>query len=219
MVETGGAVCVEARLSTRSGEMQTYDIYLLQAGMVKQHVGGLISPRPSSGQGSAQGWPQTQGAALYHRYWQALEAQDFATLESLYHRDVISVNCITHQVHQGRTAVIGEHKEASARGVYMKLNSVERFVESSEIICVEATQTAKRVSSMQVDALIYAVVVLHAGRIVQRFGGAISPRGPKLLQTIEQQHELDCKVGMGRLDQIWDAFQNSLYPRRHPRQG
>src|SRR5579875_2543228 len=56
LVEAGGAVCVEAQLSTRIAQMQTYDIYLLQAGMVKQHVGGLISPRPPSGRKSVQGW-------------------------------------------------------------------------------------------------------------------------------------------------------------------
>jgi ketosteroid isomerase-like protein len=217
MVEAEGSVCVEATLATRSGEMQTYDIYLLQAGICAQHVGGLISPRPPIGRGSVYGLPQTKGAALYHQYRTAMEAQDVAQLSSLYHPDMVSVDCITNQSWRGRAAILSRFQQVIANGGSVSLNSVERFVESSEIICAEITTTTRyisRMGNMQVDALTYEVLVLHAGRIVQRFGGAISPRGQKLLQTIEQQNELLFKVGMGRLHQIQEAFQNSLYPRR-----
>lgn len=216
LVEAGGAVCVEARLTTtRSAQMQTYDVYLLQGGMVKQHVGGLISPRPLIGQGRGQGWPQTQGAALFYRYWQALEARDFATLASLYHPDVISVNCITNQFHRGRTAIIGLLKEGTANGGYMKLNSLESLVESSELICVEATQTARRESEigpLQIDALMYDVLVLQAGQIVQRFGGAISPRGPELQRAAQEQMKRLIELREEKRKMIWDA----MHPRRYP---
>lgn len=216
LVEAEGAVCVEAKLTTtRSVQMQTYDVYMLQAGMVKQHVGGLISPRPPVGQGRGQGGPQTKGAALYHRYCQALEAQDFATLANLYHPDMISVDCITNTFRRGRAAIIGVLKEAAQNGGYVKLNSVESFVESSEIICAEATQTARRVSEIgpvQFDALTYEVLVLHAGQIVQRFGGAISPRGPELQQAVQEQMKRLIELKRDRQKMIWDA----MHPRRYP---
>lgn len=127
---------------------------------------------------------------MFHRYWQALEARDFATLASLYHPDVISVDCIANQFHRGRATIIGLLKEGIANGGYAKQNSVESLVESPEIICAEATQTVGRVSEMgplQADALTYDVLVLHAGQITQRFGGAISPRGPELQRAAQEQ--------------------------------
>ncbi|HLI71436.1 MAG TPA: nuclear transport factor 2 family protein [Ktedonobacteraceae bacterium] len=215
LVEAGGAVCVEAQLSTRIAQMQTYDIYLLQAGMVKQHVGGLISPRPPIGRKSVQGWSQAKGAALYQQYWQALAARDFSTLANLYHPDAISVACSTNQFYRGRAAIIGLLKEGTANGGYVKLNSVESFVESGEIICVEITQTARRVSELgpvQIDALMYDVFVLHAGRILQHFGGAIAPRGPEIQQAAQEQMKRLIEAARDRGGKLWDA----THPRRYP---
>lgn len=215
LVEAAGAVCVEDRLSTRSGEMQTYDVYLLQAGMVKQHVGGLISPRPAMGQRQGQGLPQTKGAALYHRLHAMKEAQDFARLESLYHPDIISVDCITNEVRRGRAAIIGLLKRVTANGGYVKLNSIESFVESGEIIGAEVTSTARRVIELgpvQVDALSYEVLVLRAGQIGQSFSGAIRPRGPEIQQSIQEQIKLLFETRQGDLTKIWEA----THPRRFP---
>jgi ketosteroid isomerase-like protein len=216
LVEAAGAVCVEAKLTTtRSVERQIYDVYLLQAGMVKQHVGGLISPRPPVGQGSVRGLPQTKGAALYHRLYAMMEDRDIVRLESLYHPDVVSVDCITNEVRGGRAAIIGLFKQATANGGYVKLNSVESFVESGEIICAEVTQTARRVSevgAVQVDALTYDVLVLRAGQIGQRFGGAIAPRGPELRQEVQEQEKRLIEAKRDQLQKIWEA----THPRHYP---
>jgi|SRR5579859_3097276 len=61
LVEAGEAVCVEATLSTRFAEVQTYDIYMLQAGMAKQHVSGLISPRPQGERAPDRDGPRRKG--------------------------------------------------------------------------------------------------------------------------------------------------------------
>jgi ketosteroid isomerase-like protein len=216
LVEAGEAICVEAKLTTtRLIQRQTYDVYLLQAGMVKQQVGGLISPRPPIGQGNVQGLPQTKGAALYHRLRALTEAQDFMKLESLYHPDVISVNCITHEVRRGRAAIIDLFKQTTANGGYVKRNSIESFVESSEIIGTEFTQSVRRISDLgpvQVDALTYEVLVLRAGQIGQSFSGAISPRGPELQQAVQEQIKLLIEAKKERMEKIWEA----THPRHYP---
>jgi ketosteroid isomerase-like protein len=190
LVEAGEAVCVEATLSTRSAQIQTYDVYLLQAGICAQHVGGLISPRPPVGQGSFQGWPQTKGATFYHRLCQAQEAQDVARLSSLYHPD--GVACSSNQSSRGREAIINSFKQVTANSGSVSLKSVESFMESSEIICAEVTRTIRFVNlmgSVQFDALTYDVLVLRADQIGQSFSGLISPRGHALQQAVKPQRE------------------------------
>jgi ketosteroid isomerase-like protein len=216
LVEVEGAVCVEATLATRFAKIQTYDIYMLQAGMVKQHVGGLISPRPPVGQGPAQGLPQTRGGAFYHRYCQATEARDFATLESLYHPAMVSVSCSVNESLRGRDAIISLFKQAMQNGGYIKLKSIESFVENGEIIAVEAAQTTKlgagSMGSIQFDTLTYGVFVLRAGQIRLHFGGGISPRGPELQQAIQRQMKQLYQVRTEQRRMIWDA----THPRRYP---
>jgi ketosteroid isomerase-like protein len=199
LVETEGSICVEATLATQFGPIQTYDIYLRHSDMVKQHVSGLISPRPPGGQRQGQGFPQTKDAALYHRWCQALETQDLAALSTLYHPDVVFVAYSIDQSSRGREAIINSFKQAIQIGVDVKLKSVECFVESSEIICAEVTRTISlphlmgamrydgpsRMGLVQCDMLMYDVLVLRAGRIGQSFSGLISPRGSELQQYVK----------------------------------
>jgi ketosteroid isomerase-like protein len=193
MVEAEGAVCVEATLATRSREMQTYDIYMMQAGRVKQHVGGLISPRSPLGQRQGQGFPQTKGAALFHRLHAMSQARDFERLKSLYHPDAVTVNCSNNQALWGRDAIINSLKQLAQEGSSASRNSVEGFVENEEIICAEVSATCKKgtpVGPVQFDALMYEVYVLRAGQIRHHFTGLISPRWSELQQIIQQQIDL-----------------------------
>jgi ketosteroid isomerase-like protein len=188
LVEAAGAVCVEATLVTGSLQTQNYDVYMLQTGMVKWHVGGLISPRSAGG----QGLPQTKGSAFYQRLRQATQAHDIATLERLYRPHAISVNCSTGQVLWGREAIISSVKQAAQKRISVKLKSVEGFMEGEEIICAEVSGTYKQethVGPVQFDALTYEVYVLLAGQVGQHFSGLISPRWPELQQILKQQED------------------------------
>jgi ketosteroid isomerase-like protein len=189
LVEAGGAVCVEATMLTRFAEIQSYDVYMLQAGKVQQHFGGLISPRPPLGQQQGQGTPQTRGQAFYRRLCTAIETQDLTILGGVYHPDAVSISSSTNQFLQGREAIISSLKQSFQNGGFIKLKSVESFVETEEVICAEATETCKLGTPMggvQFDTLSYEVYILRAGKVQQHFGGLISPRVPALKQFVQQ---------------------------------
>jgi ketosteroid isomerase-like protein len=209
LVEVGGAVCVEATLATRFAQMQTYDVYLLQAGVVKCHIGGLIAPRPASGQGCGQGLPQTRGGAFYHRWYAAIEAQDFATLESLYHSGAVRVNCSVNEAASGRDAIMDSLRQFAQNGGRVTLKTIEKFVETEEIVCAEVASTTV-IGGAPFDTLAYDIFVLHADRVALYFSGLISPRWPELQQAIQQQ----MGQRMDRDRMVMQAFQDSLYPRR-----
>ncbi|GIH21567.1 nuclear transport factor 2 family protein [Rugosimonospora africana] len=218
LVEAAGTVCVEATFTTRSGQIQTYDIYLLQAGMIKQHVSGLISPHPPVGQGRVQQWPQTNGWAFFHYLRTAAEARDFVILAGLHHADAVSVGCSLNHSLSGREAIVNSAKQFAANGGYLKLKSIEAFAESSEIICLESVQTLEitstRAGSAQIDLLNYAVWVVHAGRIQRHFSGYISPRGPDLQRAIQRETERLLEKEKDIHGTIMDAWRSRLYPRR-----
>jgi hypothetical protein len=211
LVEAAGAVCVEDRLSTRSGDIQTYDVYMLQAGMVKRHVGGLISPRSPLGQRQGQGLPQTKGAALFHRLLAVEQAQDFERLKSLYHPEAISVNGSNNQALWGRDAIINSRKQLAQEGSKASLHSVESFVENEEMIGVEISSAYKNVTPVgpvSFDALTYDVYVLRAGQIGHHFTGLISPRWSELQQNIKQQTDLLIELEKGKLSITGDMIGN-----------
>jgi ketosteroid isomerase-like protein len=208
-VETADAICVESTLTTsRSIRVQTYDVYLLQSGMVRQHVGGFINPRPPVGQGHGSGLTQTSGGAFYQRYCAAVEAGDFATYASLHHPDAVYLNCITNVSSRGREAIVGMISQATQNGGYVRRTAIESFAEAPGIVCAETTQAARRVTdvgTVQVDALMYEVFLLRAGQIVLGVGGSISPRGPELRRSIDEQVARLIKVKGERLRMIWEA--------------
>ncbi|MBO0881466.1 MAG: hypothetical protein J2P17_14190, partial [Mycobacterium sp.] len=215
---TAGAVCAEATLATRSGQIQTYDVYLLQAGMIKQHVAGLIWPHPPVGQGRIQRWPQTNGGALFHRLRTAVEARDRVILGDLYHADAVSVDCSLNHSLWGRDAIVSSFEQAAARGGYVKLKSIEAFLESPEIICVESAQTlgiaSTRAGSAQIDVLTYDVLVMHAGRIGRHFSGYLAPRGPDLQRAIERETDRLLEAERDIHWTIMDAWRSRLYRGR-----
>lgn len=218
LVEAGEAVCVEATLATRFAQMQSYDVYLLEAGLVKRQVGGLISPRPPDGHGP--GFPQTQEGAFYHRLCAATQTHDFATLEGAYRPDAIHVNCSANLSWRGREAIMGLRRQGAQNGERVELRSVERFVATDEIISAEVASTTTidgPMGSMSFDTLGYDVLMLRAGQIERSFSGLISPRWPELQQTVRQQTELLFKVGMQRKTMVMDAFQDSINFYNHRR--
>jgi ketosteroid isomerase-like protein len=208
-VETADAICVESALTTsRSIRVQTYDVYLLQSGVVRQHVGGFINPRPPVGQGHGSGLTQTSGGAFYQRYRAAVEAGDFATYASLHQPDAVYLNCITNVSSQGRDAIVATLMQATRNGGYVRQTAIESFAEAPGIICAEITQAARRatdVGTVQVDALTYQVLLLRAGKIVLGVGGSISPRGPELRQSVDEQVAQLIRAKGDRLRMIWEA--------------
>ncbi|HLZ61123.1 MAG TPA: nuclear transport factor 2 family protein [Ktedonosporobacter sp.] len=134
---------------------------------------------------------------------QALDAQDIATLESLYHPD--GVACSSNQSSKGREAIINSFKQVTANSGSVSLKSVESFVESSEIICAEVTRTIRFVNlmgSVQFDALTYDVLVLRADQIGQSFSGLISPRGLEFQQAVKPQRD-PCPISLFPRRQRW----------------
>lgn len=213
LMEAGAAVCVEASVATRFAQLQSYDVFLLHEGIVKQHIGGVISPRPPTG-GAAR-FPQTRAGAFYQRWWAAMEAHDFATQASLYCPDAIYVTCAPQQYWQGRDAIMGTLQQLAQAGQSVRLKSVISFVDAENLICAEVASTLSVRSPLgtlnaQFDLLTYEVLVLRGGLVAQRFGGLITPRWSELQQAAGQQ----AAMAMDRSRMVWDAFQGGMNPYR-----
>jgi hypothetical protein len=104
-VEFSNVIGVEATQSTRlTQNRQVYDIYVLQAGTIRNHFSGLIAPRETAP--PFQLAPLTTSERrLYHRYWSAVQARDLGQLCTLYHPDAVSIAIGTGSVVQGYAAI------------------------------------------------------------------------------------------------------------------
>src|SRR5579859_490986 len=81
---------------------------------------------------------QTAGEMFYYRLSSALEAQDLAILETLYHPDATLISLRTGQIIQGRAAIMATITQTLSVTSPIKPIAIESFVELDEIICVEA---------------------------------------------------------------------------------
>ncbi len=208
LVEIEGAVCVEATVANRFYELETYDVFLLEAGRVKRHVGGQISHRVAGDQRSGQGFPQTQGGTFYHRFCVARDNLDFAQLSSLYHPDAVSVDSSSKEIRRGREGALSGYKQlAQVRG-YMRVKAIEGFVESGEIISAEialANKIGTALGGVTYDTLRFEVLVLRSGMVGQRFSGLIAPRLAELMQTVGGQLQGHHDIIMDGLRGIGDS--------------
>lgn len=211
-VELGDIICVEATQSTRfTQNRQTYDIYLLQAGTIRNHFSGMISPRQPAPP-LHLGAPTTPEQQFHHRYWTARQAQELAQLRTLYHPDAISISVSSGSVIQGYDTIENNYQLATRELGPSRLKALTRFIEDSNLICTEGTVTididpGMSLTRVPLDLQFYEIFLLRAGVIRLAFGGLISPRPAELKETFKLIAE---RRGKAR-DMIWDAQQNSLY--------
>ncbi|HLZ61124.1 MAG TPA: nuclear transport factor 2 family protein [Ktedonosporobacter sp.] len=186
-VELDEIICVEATQSTRfTQNRQTYDIYVLQAGVIRNHFSGMISPRQPATP-LHLGAPTTPEQHIHRRYWAAIEAQNPAQLRALLHPDVLSIDVSVGSVTQG-DETIANNFQRGARELGLgpqRLKALTRFIESPNLICTEGTFTididpGMSLTRVPLDVQCYSIFLLQAGLIRLAFGGFISPRPAEL---------------------------------------
>lgn len=204
-------ICVEATQSTRfTQNRQTYDIYLLQAGVIRNHFSGMISPhQPASPLHLAV--PNTAEQQFHRRYWAAVQAQDLGQLRTLYHPDVTSISVSTGSVTQGYDTFENNLQQEMRNWGPSRLKALTRFIEDSNLICTEGTRTididpGMSLTRVPLDLQFYNIFLLRAGVIQLAFSGLISPRPAELKETLKL---IAARRRQG-LDMIWDA----THPRR-----
>lgn len=210
-VELSDIIGVEATQSTRfTQNRQTYDIYILQAGTIRNHFSGMISPRQSAPplHPVALATPEQQ---FHHRYWAACEAQNLAQLRTLYHPDVTSISVSTGSVTQGYDTLENNLQQEMRNWGPSRLKALTRFIEDANLICTEGTRTididpGMSLTRVPLDLQFYNIFLLRAGVIQLAFSGLISPR-PAELKEILKLIAARRRQGLGM---IWDA----MHPRR-----
>lgn len=204
-------ICVEATQSTRfTQNRQTYDIYLLQAGVIRNHFSGMISPRqPAPPLPLAA--PTTAEQQFHRRYRAAREAQDFAQLRTLYHPDATSISVSWGTVTQGYNDIESRLQQATRTLGPSRLKTLTRFIEGPNLICTEGTFTidvdpGMSLRRVPLDLQCYDIVLLRAGVILLAISGLISPRPAELKEIFMHFAQRRSKA----LDRIWEA----THPRR-----
>lgn len=206
-VEFSDIICVEATQSTRfTQNRQTYDIYLLQSGSIRNHFSGMISPR--------QHVTPLQIAALttpeqhfHQRYWTARQTQDLAQLRTLYHPDAISIAISGNSVTEGYATIESNFQREARELGPSRLKALTRFLEDTNLICTEGTFTididpGMSLSRVPLDLQFYNIFLLQAGVIRLAFSGLISPRPAELRETFKLIAERRSKAQ----SMVWDAF-------------
>lgn len=205
-------ICVEATQSTRfTQNRQTYDIYLLQAGAIRNHFSGMISPRQHATPVHL-GAPATPEQQIHHRYWAAVQAQNPAQFRTLHHPDAISISVSTGSVIQGDDTIENNFQREVREVGPTRLKALTRFIEDSNLICIEGTfsvdiDPGMSLSRVPLDVQFYSIFLLRAGLIRLAFSGLISPRPAELKETFKLIAERRRKG----IDMAWDAF---ITPRR-----
>jgi hypothetical protein len=209
-VELDDIICVEATQSTRfTQNRQTYDIYLLQAGAIRNHFSGMISPREVATP-LHLGAPATPEQQIHRRYWTAFEAQNPAQIRTLHHPDAISISVSTGSVTQGDVNIENNAQQGWRAGP-SRLKALTRFIEGPNLICIEGTYTididpGMSLTRVPLDLQFYNIFLLRAGLIRLAFSGLISPRPAELKEIFKLIAERRRKG----VDMIWDA----THPRR-----
>lgn len=204
-------ICVEATQSTRfTQNRQTYDIYLLQAGVIRNHFSGMISPRQPAPSLPLTA-PTTAEQHFYRRYRAALEAQDFAQLRTLYHPDATSISASQGTVTRGYNEIESRLQQAMRILGPSRLKALTCFVEGPNLICTEGTFTidvdpGMSLRRVPLDLQCYDIFLLRAGVILLAIGGLIAPRPAELKELFMNFAQRRGKA----LDRIWDA----THPRR-----
>ncbi|MBO0792337.1 MAG: nuclear transport factor 2 family protein [Ktedonobacteraceae bacterium] len=206
-VELDDIIGVEATQSTRfTQNRQTYDIYVLQAGVIRNHFSGMIAPRQPAPP-LHLGAPATPEQHIHRRYWTAIEAQNLAQLRTLYHPDAISISVSFGSVTQGYDPFENHLQQEMREWGPSRLKALTRFIEDSNLICTEGTRTididpGMSLSRVPLDLQFYNIFLLRAGVICLAFGGLISPRPTELKETLKLVAERRRKG----VDMVWDAF-------------
>jgi len=204
-------ICVEATQSTRfTQNHQTYDIYLLQAGVIRNHFSGMISPRQPATP-LHLGAPATPEQQFHHRYWTAWQAQNAAQLRAFYHPDAISISVSSGDVIWGNVNIENNVQRQMRELGPSRLKALTRFIEDANLICTEGTITididpGMSLTRVPMDLQCYNIFLLRAGAIHLAFSGFISPRPAELKETFKHIAERRRRG----LDMIWDA----MHPRR-----
>lgn len=215
-VELGDIICVEATQATRfTQNRQIYEIYLLQAGTIRNHFSGMISPRQPATP-LHPGAPTTPEQQFHRRYWTALQAQDLAQLRTLYHPDAISISVSGGSITQGYDAIENNFQQGMRALGPSRLKALTRFIEDSNLICTEGTITididpGMSLTRVPLDLQCYEILLLRTGVIRLAFSGLISPRPAELKEAFKLIAERRRKG----LDMRWDAFITSM--RNWPR--
>ncbi len=204
-------ICVEATQSTRfTQNHQTYDIYLLQAGTIRNHFSGMISPRQPATP-LHLGTPSTPEQQFHHRYWTARETHNLAQLRTLYHPNAVVISVSGGSVTRGYDTIENNYQRERRELGPSRLKALTRFIEDSNLICTEGIFTVDidpgmSLSRAPLDLQFYNIFLLRAGVIRLAFSGLISPRPAELKETFKLIAERRSKA----LDMIWDA----MHPRR-----
>lgn len=200
-------ICVETTQSTRfTQNRQTYDIYLLQAGTIRNHFSGMISPRQPATP-LHLGAPATPEQQFHRRYWTALQAQNLAQLRTLYHPNAISISVSGGSVTQGYDAIENNFQHETRELGPSRLKALTRFIEDSDLICTEGTFTididpGMSLTRVPLDLQFYNIFLLQTGVIRLAFSGLISPRPAELKEAFKLIAERRRKA----LGMTWDAF-------------
>jgi ketosteroid isomerase-like protein len=186
-VEYGDIICVEATQATRFAQVQTYDIYVLQAGAIRQQFSGTISPRQhvTPQDPGTQTTPERQ---FHRRFCIAMQKPDLAELRALYRPDAVWIFASGGQVFPGRDAIVDSVRQ-SLRSGPPQLKALTRFIEAPDVICVEGI-AAEKFSGLVLDVQYYEIFLLQAGAIRYRVNGMISPRPAEIAPVLQRQHDI-----------------------------
>lgn len=193
-MEMENIICVHTTTRTFAGDVQSYDVFVLQANKVAQHFTGLITPRPQTRR--LQG--VTRGEALHRSLEDTIEKQNMKALRGFYHPEATFIDSLYGQFYKGREAVLNYHKRNPQNLVRSKkIKSIESLVETEEIICVEAVTTAElgpQFGGASFDVLGYSVYMLQANQIIQEIDGLISPPLSDIEKSLQKKLEQQSKI-------------------------
>jgi hypothetical protein len=85
----------------------------------------------------------------------------------------------------------------SQTGGSVKLKSIENFVETEDIICVEGTNRTNfgpNFGGLSLDIQFYDIYIIRANQVLQNFSGLISSRQPVLQHSLQQAIQQQLKI-------------------------
>ena len=200
-VDAGELICVESVQTTTYAQALTYDVFVLEGGLIRFHANGSISPRTQAPP-PVPANPPTPGQDLYLRYWAAVGALDPVALSTLYAPNVVQVNVGT--VVHGRDAILAAAQQYWHSGGRPQLMAVSRFVEAPQAVCVEAVAKMGGQGSL-IDLTYYEVWLIQSGVVSHAVRGLITPRPAELREGLQRLHEHQIRAaqtvteGMARL--------------------
>lgn len=199
-VEHGDALGVEAAVATRYETGVIYDLIVLEAGLARVQIRGMISPRQAGTTAAPYGSAHTAQRQFYDRVSAADKSRDYAQLGAMCRPDMAALFPSASAVIPGRDALLAEARRAARGAGRTRRESVVSYLDAPGVIVAEEmTAQETGMPGVQDHLLGYVALVVRGGLVQYVFQGLINPR----LAEIRQEHRK-------RADAVHRAHERSL---------